>query len=225
MPDQPNTAPAVILAPWTPEQVRNLNAFQSGGGMHPFTCGKDHGAQAVALIARTDGWHCSAPPCDYRQDWAHAFMADPTAWPKPFPRGVAVLPGPGATPAPAPAPVDPALQQRIARVIEECRVLTPEALTAAVLAELAPELGRAQLGDRTRQELADLAVNAANALRDEKRHYRIACQDIARLRAQLDRIRQMTDAWERQLPDTIRTATAVDAIRTALTPAAEGSQP
>jgi hypothetical protein len=108
MPDQPTTEAAVIHAPWTPEQVRNLNAFQSGGGMHPFTCGKDHGAQAMALIARTDGWHCSAPPCDYRQDWAHAFMADPTAWPKPFPRGVTVLPGPGATPAPTPAPVDPA---------------------------------------------------------------------------------------------------------------------
>ncbi|MGW6652454.1 hypothetical protein AMK23_26190 [Streptomyces sp. CB02130] len=38
---------------------------------------------------------------------------------------------------------------------------------------------------RTNAELASLAVNAANALRDEKRHYRIACEENARLRAEL----------------------------------------
>lgn len=69
---------AKIRAPWTPEQVNALNAFQSGGGMHPFTCAADHHGTAMALIARTGGWHCSAPTCDYRQGWAHAFMADPT---------------------------------------------------------------------------------------------------------------------------------------------------
>ncbi len=34
----------------------------------------------------------------------------------------------------------------------------------------------------------------------------------------LARIRQMTDAWEQRLPETIRTATSVEAIRSALPP-------
>ena len=38
-------------------------------------------------------------------------------------------------------------------------------------------------------------------------------------RAAIARVRQMADAWEQQLPETIRTATAVEAIRTALEPA------
>lgn len=75
-----------ICAPWTPEQVDALNQFQSGGGMHPFTCGNDHHGTHMVLIARSDGWYCSQPPCDYRQSWAHAFMAQPDAWPKPLPR-------------------------------------------------------------------------------------------------------------------------------------------
>lgn len=76
-----------IRAPWTPEQVAALNAFQLHGGMHPFTCGADHPGPSPALVARPDGWHCPGTyraPCDYRQDWAHRFMADPHAWPKPF---------------------------------------------------------------------------------------------------------------------------------------------
>lgn len=36
------------------------------------------------------------------------------------------------------------------------------------------------------------------------------------LEAALNRVQQMVNAWEQQLPDTIRTATAVDAIRTTL---------
>ncbi|MFD8384321.1 hypothetical protein ACFV2X_38365 [Streptomyces sp. NPDC059679] len=36
------------------------------------------------------------------------------------------------------------------------------------------------------------------------------------LEATLTRVRQMTDAWEQRLPQTIATATAVDALRTAL---------
>ena len=71
-----------IHAPWTPEQVAALNRFQQYGGMHPFTCGRDHHGTNVVLMARPDGWHCSDPACGYRQDWAHAFMANPDAWPK-----------------------------------------------------------------------------------------------------------------------------------------------
>ena len=74
-----------IRPPWTSEQARALNRFQTEGGMHPFTCGGDHAPGAPILVAREDGWHCSDPyreGCDYRQDWAHAFMADSDAWPK-----------------------------------------------------------------------------------------------------------------------------------------------
>jgi hypothetical protein len=74
-----------IRAPWTPEQVAALNRFQREGGMHPFTCGGEHAPGSPVLVARIDGWHCSDPygeGCDYRQDWAHPFMADPDAWPQ-----------------------------------------------------------------------------------------------------------------------------------------------
>lgn len=159
-PDRPQPAAAAFLpAPWTPEQVHALNAFQSGSGMHPFACGRDHGGHHVTLIARADGWHCSAPPCDYRQDWALRFMADPSAWP-----GTRRLRGllehvgtdaAGREPEPAPGP-DPALQDRVALAIGAHRngpasdgrgwYRTPQdanecrAIADTVLAELAPEL-------------------------------------------------------------------------------------
>lgn len=50
--------------------------------------------------------------------------------------------------------------------------------------------------DQAAPELASLAVNAANALRDEKRHYEIACEEIARLRATINRVRQLHDALD-----------------------------
>jgi hypothetical protein len=76
-----------IRAPWTPEQVAALNQFQREGGMHPFTCVDQGGpwhARNVPLEATASGWECPSLHCHYRQDWAHAFMADPNAWPKPF---------------------------------------------------------------------------------------------------------------------------------------------
>lgn len=76
----------------------------------------------------------------------------------------------------------------------------------------------------TQAELASLAMNAANALSDEKRHYEIACQENARLRAVVTRVEQMADHWEQQLPEVIRTPAVVSAIRAALEPAAV-SQP
>lgn len=74
----------IIRAPWTAEQVTALNAFQQRGGMHPFTCGGDHAPGSPALVAYADGWRCPQPygeACDYRQDWAHAFMAAAPAVP------------------------------------------------------------------------------------------------------------------------------------------------
>ncbi|MEV8396105.1 hypothetical protein ACFVAF_34695 [Streptomyces sp. NPDC057596] len=43
--------------------------------------------------------------------------------------------------------------------------------------------------------------------------------------AVIERVRQMTDAWEQRLPDTIRTATAVEAIRAALPEPKESTTP
>jgi len=69
----------VTRAPWAPDQVASLNAYQATGIMHPFTCG-DHECRAAAhpkqatLIAYPDGWYC--PRCRYTQDWAHTWMAD-----------------------------------------------------------------------------------------------------------------------------------------------------
>lgn len=73
-----------ILAPFTVAQVVNLDAYQQSWRFHPFTCpnrgdGK-HGTNAVdlgALVPTTSvhGWIC--PYCDYTQNWAHAFMAEP----------------------------------------------------------------------------------------------------------------------------------------------------
>jgi hypothetical protein len=76
-----------ILAPWSAEQVAALNRFQADGGMHPFTCGNEHPAHlSPVLWATTAGWRCNIIGCNYEQDWAHAFMADPDAWPKPWQR-------------------------------------------------------------------------------------------------------------------------------------------
>jgi hypothetical protein len=84
--DQPHNETAPIRAPWTNEQVSALNRYQRDGWMHPFNCPNEHPGDHRKLTAIDRGWRCPEPGCDYRQDWAHAFMADPDAWPKPFHR-------------------------------------------------------------------------------------------------------------------------------------------
>lgn len=65
-----------VRAPWNINQIKALNAYQRLGTCHPFTCG-DCGGELVAVES---GWLCVAMHCcNYRQDWAHAFMAD-WAW-------------------------------------------------------------------------------------------------------------------------------------------------
>ena len=80
-----------IKAPFTPEQVINLNAYQKQGHFHPFTCGSakrcvekvthhSHKGDIVwevstTLVATEAGWVC--PNCDYTQDWAWGFMGEP----------------------------------------------------------------------------------------------------------------------------------------------------
>jgi hypothetical protein len=85
--DAPRLNP--ITAPWTPVQVAALNRWQANPTVHPFTCGSGNRMDAAhttyqaghpdqdfgQLVASVNGWFC--PVCSYRQDWAHAFMADP----------------------------------------------------------------------------------------------------------------------------------------------------
>lgn len=59
----------------------------------------------------------------------------------------------------------------------------------------APDVELRRLAAKTQQpgtetQLASLAVNAANALHDEKRHYEIACQENAQLRAVVQQVRE-----------------------------------
>lgn len=76
--------PEVVITPWTPEQVATLNANQSSGFMHPYTCGTkekhEPGADSM-LVATATGWKCSS--CDYTQAWAHDFSAE-SVHPNPF---------------------------------------------------------------------------------------------------------------------------------------------
>jgi hypothetical protein len=72
-----------IYAPFTPEQVRNLNVYQRSGMYHPFTCGNrsDHPEDEIykgCLVATVHGWIC--PICwdgtkEDMQNWAVPFMA------------------------------------------------------------------------------------------------------------------------------------------------------
>jgi len=72
----------MIEAPWTDEQVENLNRWQQCGYVHPFTCANHHEGSRD-LIARNDGWHC--PTCPYTQTWAHESMMQGPP-PNPFDR-------------------------------------------------------------------------------------------------------------------------------------------
>jgi hypothetical protein len=70
--------PDRVYAPFTIKQITNLNAYQRSGFGHPFTCGTDDchdidGERSI-LIATGPGWIC--PKCDYKQDWAHTWMAN-----------------------------------------------------------------------------------------------------------------------------------------------------
>lgn len=70
----------IIKTPWTVWQAADLNRFQLAELMHPFTCPNDareHDGVDVALMAVPEGWRCPVRGCDYTQDWAHTFMADP----------------------------------------------------------------------------------------------------------------------------------------------------
>lgn len=70
----------IIRAPWTFEQVVALSHWQEGKHFHPFTCGNREGHPVLngdngVLVPTVNGWICQF--CDYKQDWAHDFMAQP----------------------------------------------------------------------------------------------------------------------------------------------------
>lgn len=64
-------------APWTPEEVANLNAWQTAGFVHPFTWGDAE--KQVDLIATPDGW-VAEEGGPVVQNWAHLFMVDGSAF-------------------------------------------------------------------------------------------------------------------------------------------------
>lgn len=62
---------AMIIAPFSDDQVASLNAYQACGYAHPFT-GADSGFD---LIATREGW-VEEPGGPVVQTWAHDFMGD-----------------------------------------------------------------------------------------------------------------------------------------------------
>jgi hypothetical protein len=58
---------SVWRAPWTLEQVVQLQWWQRSGVAHPYTCGNR--STHPNLVPLVTGWICLA--CDYTQDWAH----------------------------------------------------------------------------------------------------------------------------------------------------------
>lgn len=58
---------ATFKAPWTPEQVSNLNKWQHCGFTHSYTCGGNGDTCRAVLEATPDGWICAY--CDYTQDF------------------------------------------------------------------------------------------------------------------------------------------------------------
>lgn len=55
-----------VLAPWTLEQVRRLNARQSDARAQSYYCPKC----GVELFATRFGWLCAGRASHFRQDWA-----------------------------------------------------------------------------------------------------------------------------------------------------------
>ena len=65
-----------VYAPWTDDQVKSLNAYQTEGIGHDFTCGNTRHKKSFSLFAMNDGWHCMSPKCQYTQQWAWTWMAN-----------------------------------------------------------------------------------------------------------------------------------------------------
>ncbi|GIH95403.1 hypothetical protein ACFFMN_22835 [Planobispora siamensis] len=66
----------MMQAPWPPEVVGRLNAYQAVGFFHPYTCGGNHDGTPPSLVATPEGWVCPDAGCTYTQDWAHTAHGD-----------------------------------------------------------------------------------------------------------------------------------------------------
>jgi hypothetical protein len=92
----PEADDAMSTAPWTPEEVRNLEAWQASPRFHPYTCTYCRDADGYPLqdehrlVPTTNGWRC--PTCNMRQNWCYRPMLD---GPPPLPPS----PEPDRTPA------------------------------------------------------------------------------------------------------------------------------
>jgi hypothetical protein len=66
----------LVKAPWTDEQIKALEEYQTDGRFHPYTCGSNHKGLRI-LTPTKDGWVCKY--CEYKQDWCHSFHFKATA--------------------------------------------------------------------------------------------------------------------------------------------------
>jgi hypothetical protein len=134
------------------------------------------------------------------------------------PEVLATTPTPSAA-APS-APDDrAALLQRIAKAVQGVLPMSSslacDVVADAVLAVLPEPADGADL----RRKLASserIRENADFHLGQEMARRQLAEKETARLRAVVARLRQMTDHWEQQLPEVIRTPAVVSAIRAVL---------
>lgn len=66
----------VVKAPFSPDQVRWINAYQRSGAFQPLTCPNLHKSRILA--AEPEGMVCTKRPrCSYTQSWVPAFVVDP----------------------------------------------------------------------------------------------------------------------------------------------------
>lgn len=65
----------MVEAPWTPDQVASLSAYQACQYVHPFTGERGPNGEEIVLIATSGGWiERSGGPIV--QTWAHDFMTN-----------------------------------------------------------------------------------------------------------------------------------------------------
>jgi hypothetical protein len=81
-----NDSPELSYAPWSEDQVRNLEEWQATPWVHPYTCADCRDAdpdveEEHLLVPTVDGWTC--PSCPRRQGWCLALMLD-GPWPDPL---------------------------------------------------------------------------------------------------------------------------------------------
>lgn len=62
-----------MQAPFSPAQVKRINAYQVAGAFHELTCPKPH--KNRTLIARVEGLFC--PSCTYSQTYCPDFVDSP----------------------------------------------------------------------------------------------------------------------------------------------------